>query len=79
MKVFSATDVRDTLHRDLVGTVAESNGVSTPSFFGYLARYSIPILIPVFFVVWVIFFSGFIVDVTSAGEMCVTFLGTCSP
>jgi len=63
----------------MVKAIAESNGVSTPSFFGYLVRYSIPILIPVFFVIWVIFFSGFIVDVTEAGEMCVTFLGTCSP
>ncbi|MBX2820751.1 MAG: sodium:proton antiporter [Rhodothermaceae bacterium] len=63
----------------MVKAIAESNGVSTPSFFGYLVRYSIPILIPVFFVIWVIFFSGFIVDVTEAGEMCVTFLGTCNP
>ena len=63
----------------MVKAIAESNGVSTPSFFGYLTKYSIPILIPVFIVVWVIFFSGFIVDVTEAGEMCVTFMGTCSP
>ena len=63
----------------MVKAIAESNGVSTPSFFGYLTRYSIPILLPVFFVLWVILFSGWVVSVDPAGEMCITFLGTCSP
>ena len=63
----------------MVKAIAEGNGVQTPSFFGYLTRYSLPILIPVFFVVWLILFSGYIVDVNAAGEMCVTFMGNCGP
>ena len=63
----------------MVKAIAESNGVSTPSFFGYLIRYSLPILIPVFFVIWLILFSGFVVDLNTAGEMCLVFTGACSP
>lgn len=36
--------------------IAEENGVAMPSFFGYLFKYSIPILIPVFILVTFIFF-----------------------
>jgi len=36
--------------------IAEENGVLMPSFFGYIIKYSIPILIPVFILVTYIFF-----------------------
>ncbi len=36
--------------------IAEENGVPMPSFFGYMFKYSIPILIPVFILVTLIFF-----------------------
>ena len=42
----------------MVKAIAEGNGVSTPSFFGYIVRYSLPILIPVFFIIWLIEYSG---------------------
>jgi len=44
----------------MVKAIAEANGVETPSFMGYILRYSIPILVPIYFVVYVIFFSGWI-------------------
>ena len=44
----------------MVKAIAEGNGVRTPSFFGYLARYSLPILIPVYFLLWLIVYSGYI-------------------
>lgn len=37
-------------------SIAEESGVSMPSFFGYMFKYSIPILIPVFVLVTYIFF-----------------------
>lgn len=44
----------------MVKAIAEGNGVRTPSFFGYLARYSLPILLPVYFIIWLIVYSGYI-------------------
>jgi Na+/H+ antiporter NhaD/arsenite permease-like protein len=44
----------------MVKAIAEANGVETPSFMGYIIRYSIPILLPIYFVVYVIFFSGWV-------------------
>ena len=40
----------------MVKSIAEEAGVSMPSFFGYLLKYSIPILIPVFILITIIFF-----------------------
>ena len=40
----------------MVKSIAEQSGIKMPSFFGYILRYSIPILIPIFFLVWLIFF-----------------------
>lgn len=37
-------------------SIAEESGVAMPSFFGYMFKYSIPILIPVFILVTYIFF-----------------------
>ena len=39
----------------MVKAIAEESGIAMPSFFGYLIKYSIPILIPVFFIITLIF------------------------
>ena len=39
----------------MVRAIAEQSGVKMPSFFGYVVKYSLPILLPVFFVVAMIF------------------------
>ncbi|MBI3586045.1 MAG: sodium:proton antiporter [Ignavibacteriales bacterium] len=39
----------------MVKSIAEQSKVKCPSFFGYMVRYSIPILIPMFVVVWYFF------------------------
>lgn len=41
----------------MVKAIAESSGVSMPGFFGYIAKYSLPVLLPVYLLVWIIFFS----------------------
>ena len=40
----------------MVKSIAEEAGVNMPSFFGYMIKYSIPVLIPVFILVTLIFF-----------------------
>ncbi|MEN6465182.1 MAG: sodium:proton antiporter [Syntrophaceae bacterium] len=40
----------------MVKSIAEEAGVNMPSFFGYIVKYSIPVLIPVFMLVTLIFF-----------------------
>ena len=40
----------------MVKSIAEEAGINMPSFFGYMIKYSIPILIPVFVLVTFIFF-----------------------
>ena len=44
----------------MVKAIAEANGVEAPSFGGYIIRYSIPILLPIYFVIYAVFFSGWI-------------------
>ncbi len=44
----------------MVKAIAEENGVETPSFFGYIVKYSIPILIPIYFIIYVVFYSGWV-------------------
>ncbi len=46
----------------MVKAIAESSGVDAPSFVAYIVKYSLPILIPVYFVVWVVFYSGWVVQ-----------------
>lgn len=41
----------------MVKSIAEQVGIKMPSFFGYIIRYSIPILLPLFFLIWLIFFA----------------------
>lgn len=40
----------------MVKSIAEQTGIHMPSFFGYILRYSVPILVPVFVLVWLVFF-----------------------
>jgi len=40
----------------MVKSIAEEAGISMPSFFGYMLKYSIPILIPIFILVTFVFF-----------------------
>ncbi len=41
----------------MVKSIAEHFGAKVPSFLEYIWKYSIPILIPIFFIVWLLFFS----------------------
>lgn len=41
----------------MVKSIAEQTGIKMPSFFGYILRYSIPILLPIFVIIWLIFFA----------------------
>lgn len=40
----------------MVKSIAEQLGIKMPSFFGYIIRFSVPILIPLFILVWIVFF-----------------------
>jgi Na+/H+ antiporter NhaD/arsenite permease-like protein len=40
----------------MVKSIAEQAHVKMPSFFGYMIKYSIPILIPIFTLIWYLFF-----------------------
>ncbi len=42
----------------MVKSISERAGIEVPSFVGYLAKYAIPILIPIFTVIWLLFFYG---------------------
>jgi Na+/H+ antiporter NhaD/arsenite permease-like protein len=42
----------------MVRAIAEQSGVKMPSFFGYMLKYSIPMLIPVFVIVTLFFLQG---------------------
>ncbi|RPI18692.1 MAG: sodium:proton antiporter [Ignavibacteriae bacterium] len=39
----------------MVKSIAEHNDVKTSSFFGYMIKYSIPILIPIYILIWLLF------------------------
>ncbi|NQV42835.1 MAG: sodium:proton antiporter [Candidatus Marinimicrobia bacterium] len=41
----------------MVKNIAEQAGVDLPSFLGYIFKYSLPILLPIFFIVWLLFFN----------------------
>jgi Na+/H+ antiporter NhaD/arsenite permease-like protein len=41
----------------MVKSIAEQNGIKMPSFFGYIIRFSLPILLPILFIIWVVFFA----------------------
>lgn len=41
----------------MVKSIAEQSGIKMPSFFGYIIRFSLPILLPVLLITWLIFFA----------------------
>lgn len=41
----------------MVKSIAEQNGIKMPSFFGYIIRFSLPVLLPLLFLVWLFFFA----------------------
>ncbi|MEM1137721.1 MAG: sodium:proton antiporter, partial [Bacteroidota bacterium] len=41
----------------MVKSIAEQIGIQMPSFFGYIIRFSLPILLPILLIVWLIFFA----------------------
>jgi Na+/H+ antiporter NhaD/arsenite permease-like protein len=42
----------------MVKSIAEQAGVECPTFFGYIVRYTLPVLIPIFTILWLIHFHG---------------------
>jgi Na+/H+ antiporter NhaD/arsenite permease-like protein len=40
----------------MVKSIAEQSGVHCPSFFGYIVKYTLPVLLPVFCAIWLLFF-----------------------
>jgi Na+/H+ antiporter NhaD/arsenite permease-like protein len=42
----------------LVKSIADQSKVKTPSFFGYVFKFSFPILIPIFILIWLLFFRS---------------------
>ena len=46
----------------MVKAIAESSGADAPTFVAYIFKYSLPLLIPVYFLVWVVFYSGWVLQ-----------------
>jgi Na+/H+ antiporter NhaD/arsenite permease-like protein len=42
----------------MVKAIAEQSGVPCPSFFGYVVKFAIPVLLPIFVVIWFFYFAG---------------------
>ena len=42
----------------MVKSIAEQSGVAMPSFFGYIMRFTIPVLLPVYTLIWFLFFRS---------------------
>jgi len=40
----------------MVKSISERSGIKMPSFFGYMIKYSIPVLIPIYILVWLVFY-----------------------
>jgi Na+/H+ antiporter NhaD/arsenite permease-like protein len=40
----------------MVKSIAEQSGVHCPSFFGYIVKYALPVLLPIFTIIWLLFF-----------------------
>jgi Na+/H+ antiporter NhaD/arsenite permease-like protein len=40
----------------MVKSISERAGINMPSFFGFLIKYSLPILLPIFVIVWIVFY-----------------------
>jgi len=48
-------EAEELIKRNPIKSIAEESGIKMPSFFGYIFKFSIPILIPVFILVSLIF------------------------
>jgi len=44
----------------MVKSIADQLGVVTPSFGGYIAKYTLPVMVPTLLVLWFLFFSGLV-------------------
>jgi Na+/H+ antiporter NhaD/arsenite permease-like protein len=42
----------------MVKSISERAGIKMPSFFGFLFKYAVPILLPIFTIVWLVFYFG---------------------
>ena len=42
----------------MVRAIARQQGIAMPYFFAYIVRYSVPILLPIYFLIWLIFIAG---------------------
>ncbi|MGA9406422.1 MAG: sodium:proton antiporter, partial [Bacteroidota bacterium] len=42
----------------MVKSIAEQSGVAMPSFFGYIVRFTIPVLLPTYGLIWFLFFRS---------------------
>lgn len=42
----------------MVKSISERAGIRMPSFFGFLFKYAVPILLPIFILVWLVFYFG---------------------
>ncbi|MEW6511467.1 MAG: sodium:proton antiporter [Bacteroidota bacterium] len=42
----------------MVKSIADQSGVRCPSFFGYVVRFALPILLPIFVLIWLLFIRG---------------------
>jgi len=42
----------------MVKSISERAGIQMPSFFTYIIKYSLPILLPIFAIIWFLFFRG---------------------
>jgi Na+/H+ antiporter NhaD/arsenite permease-like protein len=40
----------------MVKSIAEQSNITMPTFMGYMLKYSIPVLIPLFIIIWFLFF-----------------------
>ena len=67
----------------MVKAIAESSGVQTPSFVAYILKYSLPVLVPIYILVWFVFFSGYVIphpsDAVHAAEAAVRAAGLMLP
>jgi hypothetical protein len=44
----------------MVKAISEAAGVPMPSFFGYIVKYTVPIALPTFALVWLLYVSGLV-------------------
>ena len=44
----------------MVKSIADRLGVETPSFGGYILKYTLPVMMPMLIVMWLFFFSGIV-------------------